>query len=215
MKLRRKLSAIAFLMMICGVVAGTAEAHQPRFPGPGVTIVSDPDVSQAWYGRLNGEPAEYWVDVHDSLLLYVSVLAPRIPRVTKDYTVVVSTEWNGVGEEVFELDGPNSTWTDFFEPFAGDHYWQGPEKRLKVGPGTYKVVVSDPGNEGKYVLAIGERESFPPGEIARLVGQMPKLKRYFGKSVWTSYFNYTGIFVGVTAAVVAGVVVLIASLAHH
>jgi hypothetical protein len=207
--------AVAFLILAHGIVAGTAEAHQPRFPGQGVTIVNDPDVSQAWYAQLNGKPAEYRVEVPDSLLLYVSLLVPRISLVTEDYTAVVSNESNGASDVVFVLDGPNSTWTDFFEPFAGDHYWQGPEKRLKVGPGTYKIVVSNPGNKGKYVLAIGERESFPPGEIARLVGQMPKLKRYFGKSVLTSYFNYTGIFVGVTAAVVAGVVVLIVLLAHR
>jgi hypothetical protein len=202
-------------MAICGIVAGVAEAHQPRFPAPGVNIVNDPDVSQAWYAELSGEPAEYWLEVQDSLLLYVSVLVPSIPMVTKDYTAVVSTELNGVEQVVFTLDGPVGQWSDFFEPVAGDHYWQGPERRIKVGPGTYKVRVSNPGNKGKYVLAIGERESFPPAEIARVVGVMPRLKRYFGKSPWTAYFNGTGVFIGVTAAAIVGVIVLIVTLANR
>jgi hypothetical protein len=202
-------------MAIYGIVAGAAEAHQPRFPENGVNIVNDPDVSQAWYAELSGEPAEYQLEVQDSLLLYVGVLVPAIPHVTKDYTVAVSTE-TATGEQVvFALDGPAGQWSDFFEPVAGDHYWQGPERRVTVGPGTYKVRVSNPGNTGKYVLAIGERESFPPAEIARVMGEMPRLKRYFGKSVWTSYLNGTGIFIGVTAAAIAGVVVLIVVLANR
>jgi hypothetical protein len=215
MLLRYRFSTLAFLVTVYGVVAGTAEAHQPRFPGPGVSVVNDPDISQAWYAELGGEPAEYVIHVPDSLLLYVGVLVPRIPYVTEDYTAAVYAESNGVDEVVFVLDGPNATWADFFEPFAGDHYRQGPEKRVRVGPGTYKIVVSNTGNKGKYVLAIGERESFPPGEAARTIGQMPRLKRYFGKSVWTSYFNLSGVFVGVSAALVAGIVVLAVSLARR
>lgn len=202
-------------MAIYGLVAGAAEAHQPRFPGPGVNVVSDPDVSQAWYAELLGEPAEYRVEVRDSLLLYAGVLVPAIPHVTQDYTVAVSAEAPDGEQVVFTLDGPAGQWSDFFEPVAGDHYWRGPEKRVNVGPGTYKVIVSNPGNTGKYVLAIGERESFPPAEIARVIGEMPRLKRYFGKSPWTAYFNGTGVFIGVTAAAIAGVVVLIVSLASR
>jgi hypothetical protein len=207
--------AVIILLMIYGIISAPAEAHQPRFPGTGTTVVNDPDVSQAWYAELGGAPAEYRVVVKDSLLLYVAVLVPAMPFVTKDYTAVVSTGENGGEKVVFTLDRPAAEWTDFFEPVAGDHYWQGPEQRVRVGPGTYFVRVSNPGNRGKYVLAIGERESFPPSEIARVIGVMPKLKRYFGKSPWTAYFNGTGIFIGVTAAVVAGVVVLIASLANR
>jgi len=145
----------------------------------------------------------------------VAVLVPAMPLVTKDYTAVVSTGENGGEKVVFTLDRPAAEWTDFFEPVAGDHYWQGPEQRVRVGPGTYLVRVSNPGNRGKYVLAIGERESFPPSEIARVIGVMPKLKRYFGKSPWTAYFNGTGCFIGVGLAAIAGVITLIVVLANR
>ena len=43
---------------------------------------------------------------------------------------------------------------------------------------------------------------------------MPALKRS-GKSAWTACFNYTGLFIGVTAVAVAGIVVLLVSLARR
>ena len=59
----------------------------------------------------------------------------------------------------------------------------GPEQRLRVGPGTYVATVSRPENTGRYVLAVGEREQFSVGDIARIIGLMPRLKRdFFGKA---------------------------------
>jgi len=192
-----------------------AWAHQPHMAVGRTTLVANPDVSQAFYAELKGQPDEYLFSLTEPLLLFLNVLVPDIPGVHEDYTVQLFRRTSSGDSLVRTLDGTNADWTQFHEPVANDDYLQGPEFHEPTAPGDYVVRVSCPGNQGKYVLAIGERESFPPGEITRVIGVMPALKRYFGKSPATAYFNYTGLFLGVTAGVVAGIVVLIVSLANR
>jgi hypothetical protein len=166
-------------------------------------------MSQAFYAELKGDTDEYDFTLADSLPLYVNLLSPAIPGALKDYSADVSVGTENRWQVLFALDGPSVAWADFWEPFAGDHYWKGPERREKVGPGEYRVRVWNPGNQGKYVLAVGEKERFTPGEIVRMTGMLPGLKKdYFGKSPLTAFFNRSGLFLGGAAVVVAGVVVL-------
>jgi hypothetical protein len=180
-----------------------------------MTLVTDPDVSQAFYAELKGQPDEYRFTLAKPLPLYLSVLVPKIPGAHENYSAELYRKTAAGDSLVGILGGTNSKWSDFHEPFANDDYFQATEYREPMPPGDYTVRVSCPGNQGKYVLAIGERESFPPSTIVRLVGVMPALKRYMGKSVLTSYFNYTGIFLGATIVVVAGIAVLVVSLARR
>jgi hypothetical protein len=196
-------------------LAAVASAHQPYLTTSRVTPVTNPDVSQAFYAELKGQPDEYRFSLAEPLLLYLNVLVPDIPGAHPDYSAELRLKTTSGDSLVRVLDGAGSHWTVFHEPFANDNYLQGPELRERMPPGDYLVRVSSPGNQGKYVLAIGERESFPPAEIARVIGVMPSLKRYFGKSAWTAYFNYTGLFIGATAVVAAGIVVLGVSLARR
>ena len=213
------MTALLRRALLAGLVAlgsaATASAHQPHLVTGRVTGVTNPDVSQAFYAELKGQPDEYRFTLTKPLLLYLNVLVPRIPGVHEDYTAELCRK-TATGESlVGVMDGTSYNWTVFHEPVANDDYFQGPEFREQTPPGDYVVRVSCPGNQGKYVLAVGERESFPPAEMVRVIGVMPALKRYFGKPVWTAYFNYTGLFIGVTAVVVAGVVVLAVSLARR
>lgn len=76
--------------------------------------------------------------------------------------------------------------------------------------------MSSPDNLGKYVLVGGEKESFPPGEMARTLAVIPKLKKgYFDKPAWTAYLNRVGLFLGGTIAVVAGIVIGVVLLADN
>jgi hypothetical protein len=205
-----------FSLFVLALTPGIARAHQPHFTISHRTEIANPAVSQAWYAELKGTPDTYLLRIPDSLLLYVNILMPDIPGITKDAVADIFAV-GATGDSLkATLGGPNSNWPTFFEPVGGDSYFQGPEFREPAGPGTYKVIVSRPGNHGKYVLAVGEKESFPPAEMVRVIGLMPRLKHdFFGKPAWTAYFNGTGIFMGVTAVIVAGVVVLVLALAHR
>lgn len=160
--------------------AGAAYAHQPYLvTDTGVTRVERPEVSRAFYGELFGEPAVYEITNPDSFELYVNILVPDEAGMPTDLSVTVTRG----SDTIAMLEGPAHEWTKFYEPFGGDSYLMGPKQRLRVGPGTYVATVTRPGNEGRYVLAIGEREEFPFKEIIRVIGVMPRLKRdFFGKS---------------------------------
>ena len=156
--------------------AGTVYAHQPHLvTETGVTRVDKPEVSKAFYAELSGEPAVYEITNLDSFELYVNILVPDEVGIPTDLSVTVTRGTDTVAV----LEGPAHKWTRFYEPFGGDSYLVGPELRLRAGPGTYVATVSRPGNKGRYVLAVGEREAFSLGDMVRTIGLMPRLKRDF------------------------------------
>ncbi len=199
----------SILLLLSVLVAGTAFAHQPRLVDdrPSI-IVRDPEISRAFYARLAGNPQSYYIRSDVPLRLYVNILVPDMPGIDTDYEAVISRE-AGPGEEILaRLDGKIYAWRPFFEPFGGDHYRVGPEYDEQVPAGTYVVTVSSPDNEGKYALAIGKIEKFPPKEMARTIVTLPKLKKYFGKSPVTAYFNLSGLFLVIVAGAVGGLAAL-------
>lgn len=66
--------------------------------------------------------------------------------------------------------------------------------KLNLDPGSYLIKVYNPGNEGKYVLVVGQKELFTPKEIVKTLKVMPTLKTYFDESPFRAYFNYVGLF---------------------
>lgn len=207
MNTKRK-GCVAFLLGL--LVAGAAFAHQPRLVGDRPSIeVRAPEISQAFYARLAGNPQTYYIRSEVPLRLYVNILVPDIPGIDTDYEAVISKETDAGEEILARLDGKAYAWRPFFEPFGGDHYKLGPEYNEPVPAGTYFVVVSSPDNQGKYVLAVGQVEKFPLGEMARTIVTLPKLKKYFDKSPWTAYFNLSGAFLLLVAGAVVGLAALI------
>ncbi len=171
-------------------IAGSAHAHQPYMvTDTGTTRVEKPEVSKAFYGHFLGKPAVYEIASPDSFDLYVNLLVPDEVGIPTDLSVRVTRG----ADTIAALDGRAYKWTKFFEPFGGDSYLMGPEFRLRVGPGTYVATVTRPGNEGRYVLAVGEREQFSFGDMVRIVGLMPRLKRdFFGKAPIRALFDPLG-----------------------
>ena len=173
------------LLIVLGcnfIVWEDSTAHQPNLVGIRThTTVQDPEVSKAYYGELAGKPAVYEIRCDSSFSLYVNLLVPDISGARTDFSADIYHE----GLLLTRLDGSDYHWTTFYEPFGNDTYRQGPEYRSRVGPGVYRIEVSNNQNQGKYVLAIGELEKFPPKVILRTLIILPKLKRdFFGKSPW-------------------------------
>jgi hypothetical protein len=172
-------SASRFLLMVilsAAGTAGTAYAHLPYMvTDTVVTRVDEPEVSKAFYSELSGMPAVYEIASPDSFDLYINILVPDEVGIPTDLSVTLTS-----GRDTLALlDGPTYAWTKFYEPFGGDSYLMGPEQRLRVGPGMYVATVSRPGNAGRYVFAVGEREEFTFKQTVRILGLMPRLKRDF------------------------------------
>jgi len=101
------------------------------------------------------------------------------------------------------LDGSSHDWKKFHEPFSGDDYYRGPEYVEMQNPGTYEVQVYSPDNQGKYMLAVGDREAFPLNELIKTYIVLPRLKsQFFDKSPLSAYSNLMGLFLGIMILIV-------------
>ena len=198
------------LVVIIGflLLAPSASAHQPRLVEGTSTEITNPEVSQAFYGELMGDPAVFRIVSGKPFKLYVGILVPDIPNVAKDISAEIVLMGSNPDDGLFpyQLYGLSSSWASFHEEFGNDDYFWGPEFKapdsapqtpagVEVGPGTYLITVFSPNNNGKYVLVVGEKEVFPFDEIVNTVRVMPTLKsEFFGKPSWHAFYNLTGLF---------------------
>lgn len=174
-----RLAAFAFALVVW---PSSVSAHQPQIvqPSPTPIPVRDAEIPKAYYAALDGAPQLFEVRCSRPFILYVSILVPGVPGVARNLSAEIR---DGKHRFVAELDGLHARWKKFHKPSGGDDYYQGPEFRGRVPAGTYAIKVIRPGNRGKYVLAVGEREEFTFRETLRTLRVLPRLKSdFFGKS---------------------------------
>lgn len=181
-----------------------ASAHQPEYIDSESNIrIPDPDTSRAYYGELTGAPAVYTVSSDHDFSLYLNILSPYLPDASTDFTVSIT---NAAGAHVATLSANASEWQKWYEEFAGDTYWKGPEFRQNVPAGTYTISVSNPKNMGKYVIAPGEAEIFTVAGTPSTIRQIYLVKtRFFGKP-WYSIFQ------GIIGKTLLGVIAIFTAL---
>ena len=184
----QKIIIIALVFIFIPVVVW---AHQPRLVDKLIVNVQDPETSQAFYGELKGVSNEFVVDSKTDFRLYVGLLVPDILGVNKDLSFSISRLNSGKTEPIALFKGADFNWTPFFEEFAKDNYFWGPEFKAegsktgielkgKLMPaGTYLIKVFSPTNEGRYSLAIGDKELFPLKEMVSATITVPKIKSQF------------------------------------
>lgn len=165
-------AAVVAAVMLSPAVAA---AHQPRLVDGGGADVPEPEISKAYYGELGGHPAAFTIQAPADFDLYVNLLVPAIRGARMDMSAVILKD----GQTLAVLNGSEFKWQPFHEEFAGDDYLKGPEYRSRQPAGKYEIRVSDRGNSGKYVLAIGEKESFPLSEVLNSLKVIPVLKTRF------------------------------------
>ncbi|MDP1884103.1 MAG: hypothetical protein Q8L10_01935 [Candidatus Moranbacteria bacterium] len=183
--------------------AGISQAHQPRVVFDETAVrVEEPEISKAYYGALEGQADLFLIRSEKPFDLYANVLVPDVPGVRKD----ISFEIKKDGESLAVLDGAGFRWTNFYEPFAGDNYFKGPEYRLRAGAGEYEIRISNPENTGRYALAVGEIESFAPGGTLELIAAVPRIKKdFFGESIISAYLNQITLLLLAIITALAGI----------
>ncbi len=204
----KKILKYIIFLLLC-FIPYTTFAHIPRLVSENKVQVQNPDISQAFYAELKGKPDVYYFSFDKRSPYYIGLLAPKIDGIDKDYTFEIYNESDN-NKLIAKLSGKDRVWSEFYEPFAGDFYWQGPEIRGEFEPGKYKVKVFSPDNKGKYVIAIGEKEQFLGKDIIDTIKVLPKLKHdYFGKSYFSVFANRVGLFLLGTILILTGIIVLI------
>jgi len=189
---------------------GSVSAHQPRLVYDGLSsadnpfVINNPEISQAFYGMLKGQPDYYTISETEGFELYLQILAPDVSNARTDFVAEI------VFDDKIIILKKNESWDKFYEEFAGDNYLNGPETELSTEPGKYVIKVSNTGNEGKYVLVVGKIESFPFNEIIKTYINLPRLKMYFEKSPLTAYFNLISIPLWIVLGITITIIVIIA-----
>ncbi len=173
-------------------------AHQPRLvfqqSAGQVVNIKNPEVSQAFYGILNGQEDIYQIVSDTWFLLYVNIVVPDQEGQRTDFFVDII---KGNDAVYTRLDGSKFQRKEFYEPFGGDAYLMWPTLEKEVGSGTYIIRVSNADNQGKYSLAIGKIENFDIKEIINTYKVMPALKmQFFEKPRYLIYRSLVGAFLG-------------------
>ena len=142
-------------------------------------IVNEPEISYAYYGKLQGSPHQYKIISEEPFNLYVSLLVPYVGQPeTSDVEFHIMKDGEKI---VMKHDFQN--WTKWYEEYGGDWYLQGPEYENGVEPGTYIIEVHSDTNLEDYTLAIGKEERFGAGEIFQTILVLPAMKALF----WGNY----------------------------
>jgi len=208
---------IASLFLMGLVCPNEVFAHQPRiiYNQSGNIQVVNAELSQAFYDELKGAPRDYFIESNKEFNLYLNLLVPSQANITGRYSADV---FNAQGDKIYSLDGDSIEWKSFFEEFGRDYYLKGPELDVNVPAGKYKIevyskeVAPQKANEGKYVLAVGEVESFDIMSTLNVYWQIPLLKVQFFKSSIMQFFLTP---FGIWGASVLGVLLLIIALINY
>ena len=147
-------------------------AHQPKLVNYSPSKdnpyeVINPEISKAYYSKLTGEPHYYKIKSDKKFLFYTGILSPKISDTYQWLSLDVTDENNNI---IYQADGSSFNWKAWYEPYARDYYWKGPEigtatntefkTSFSLEAGTYLIKVYNDTNTGHYSLAIGEAEFF-------------------------------------------------------
>ena len=127
--------------------------------------------------------------------LYVGITVPKIDDNIKWISLEVYDQNNNL---IFEEDGKNYPWKAWYEPYARDWYWIGPQigthnnkefkESLKLEEGTYLIKVFNDDNQGSYSLAVGDIEFFGANILEKISIWAPILF-YIGPYMDIFYWN--------------------------
>ena len=153
-------------------------AHQPKLINYSPSVdnphqVIFPEISKAYYGKLSGEPHYYIINSDKEFLFYTGILSPKIDDEYKWLSIAVYAI-NEKNNKIlkFFADGQDFKWEAWYEPYARDWYWKGPEigaevnedtgfkRSFNLSKGNYLIQIFNKDNIGHYSLAVGEAEFF-------------------------------------------------------
>jgi hypothetical protein len=188
--------------------ADQAGAYQTRIvSGEENVSIDHPEDFQIFYGELKGRENIFSIVSGTPFRLYANVLEPDVPGARNDFSMEIRKD----GQTVQFLDASNFQWKNFYDSFAGDNYWKGPEYGSQVDQGKYEIAISNPENSGKFVLIVGETKTFSLGGTIGSIFLIPRIKEeFFRESLVGAYLNQTILLFAVILMSVVGLIVIIA-----
>jgi hypothetical protein len=216
--MKSRIYLLVVILITLLITPSSVLAHKPRIVQDNPTFVHNPEISQAFYDELSGVPHVYIIETSTDFNLYVNLLVPKSSNPSGRYSADIYRIEEGTKILLGSLVGGGGVWKEFYEEFAGDYYLQGAELRKRVPAGHYEIIVFSDGNKGKYVLAVGETESFGLSDLLSIYTILPRLKRdFFHVSIMTLLSAKMGIpfIVGIAVPLVALVILAMFWLRRH
>jgi len=173
-------------------------------------IIQNPEISQTFYGELDGKTDYYKITSDQDFNLYFNIMIPDIPDAYTDFSVDVYSEKKNIS-----LDGSQFDWEKYYEKLTGNNLLKGPSYDEILPKGEYLIQVSNSDNQGKYVLVVGKNDPFSLQEAINTFLLMPKIKTFFEKSPFTAYFNKIGIILFFIFMVIIAVILLIVYIRQY
>ncbi len=126
-----------------------------------VITIQNPEIEQLLLGELTDAPEMFEIVSEVPFTLTAEIRAiPNTSGATLPQLsgiIVRQKEIRGV-EEVARLNASEVPWTVLTDPESGLVYQVGPYFSEQVEAGTYRLEVSNPNNQGKYLLLIGNQK---------------------------------------------------------
>lgn len=121
------------------------------------SLLYNDGVTQVILGELQDVPEmfEIIVDATSTLTVDLRAVPTAGTQPTFGGIIIKQKEIRGI-EEVARLSATAATWDEAVDDATGLTYLAGPKFGEIVTPGTYRIEVSNPSNQGKYLLVIGE-----------------------------------------------------------
>tara|TARA_B100001250_G_C19772308_1_gene777753 strand:- start:65 stop:745 length:681 start_codon:yes stop_codon:yes gene_type:complete len=162
-------------------------AHQPKLIKYSPSLENPheiiyPEISKAYYGKLTGKSHYYRIKSKKDFFFYSGILSPKVNDDFIWLSLEVSDENNNI---LYQANGSEFNWEPWYEPYARDWYWKGPEiggkinqktgfkKSFLVKSGTYIIKVYSNKNIGNYSLAVGEAEFFGSNTFEKILTWTP------------------------------------------
>ncbi len=172
------------ILIISALLFSTSEtlAHNPRLVWDIKTssispiLIENPDISQAFYGIFKDTPEYYKLKIENPSIIYFGLLVPDNNNASIGLSAKMIKLNSPDSDIKMYLDGNRAIWESYYEFFAGDFYLKGPEENKYVKTGEYLIEITSEDNVGKYVLTVGQEESFPLNEAMKTIMSLPKLK---------------------------------------
>ncbi|MDP3882950.1 MAG: Type 1 glutamine amidotransferase-like domain-containing protein [Candidatus Staskawiczbacteria bacterium] len=210
----------AFLILFFSF-AFSAFAYQTSivyFQGGDVKI-ENPEIAKQFYDELKGEPRNYFISSDKDFLLYVNLLVPEFANKKGRYSANIFFTDNGTEELVAFLDGENFAWQEIYDELQRDYFLKGPEFSQQVKPGNYRIevfsnaqVADEPGNQGKYVLAVGKKETYDAKSVLNIFWHFPLLKIQFFQTNPLQFFLTP---FGIALVAVIGAVMILLAIFYY
>jgi len=211
---RKTGTLLALSLALCAIPA-IASAHNPRFVREAKVIeIKNPDISQAFYGWLDGQPALYRIKTDVPQKLYMQILVPDVPQVKTDLEAGITYKTaEGYGHA--ELNGTSFAWKKWYEEYGGEWYLQGPDTHIDAAAGTNIIMLSNADNYGPYVFVVGDKESFPFDEMVKTVVLLLQLhQEFFLKPWYSTYFNKVGLYLSIPLLFLIVLITSLVTLYH-